>query len=46
MRRFLFTLMLMLLSLGAWGQYAGTGTVTRAGITILVANGIGLSLMF
>ena len=36
MKRILIALILMLLSLGAWAQYADTGTVTRTGTRIKV----------
>jgi hypothetical protein len=42
MKRSLLTLILMLLSLGAWAQYAGTGTVTRTGARLKV-DGVKLS---
>lgn len=34
MRRFIVATILMFLSLGAWAQYAGTGTIKRAGTHI------------
>ncbi len=42
MKRILIALILMLLSLGAWAQYADTGTVTRTGTRIKV-DGVKLS---
>ena len=42
MKRILFTLLLMLLSIGAWAQYTGTDAIKRAGTHIKV-NGERLS---
>ncbi|MBR5176588.1 MAG: hypothetical protein IKW89_11760 [Bacteroidales bacterium] len=42
MRRFIFVIILMSLSLCAWAQYAGTGTIKRAG-THIVMDGERLS---
>ena len=42
MKRFLITTLLLLLSLGAWAQYAGTGVLKRSG-THLKMDGVKLS---